>query len=286
LQGEVFKGVKWVPGQAVQFYLGSLTKRAYTPMEMEPDGGSAEFLFYMHGGGPGSAWAGSLKTGDGCKVMRPKDSLDFTNFEGRAIFFGDETSMAAAYALQSCKMADVSPRYVLEVTSAAEAKSVVDRLGLEDVTLYQRTREGEHLEGVVRRLAQSAGSDSEGTDDSDKIDKSAGRVSQWIFTGQARSIQRVQKGLSLMIFSTIAILGPAINRWPFAFMASAPAQGAFFLAFPALIVAYDLMTLKRIHRSTLSGSLLIMSMVVAMLLVPSLAVWQQFTVWVQGTSWL
>ena len=80
LQGEVFKGAKWVPGQAVQFYLGNLTKRAYTPMEMEPDEGSAEFLFYMHGGGPGSRWAGSLKTGDGCKVMRPKDSLDFTNF--------------------------------------------------------------------------------------------------------------------------------------------------------------------------------------------------------------
>ena len=39
LQGEVFKGLKWVPGQAVQFYLGNLTKRAYTPMEMGPDGG-------------------------------------------------------------------------------------------------------------------------------------------------------------------------------------------------------------------------------------------------------
>jgi ferric-chelate reductase (NADPH) len=195
LQGEVFTGVKWVPGQAVQFYLGNLTKRAYTPMEMEPDAGSAEFLFYLHGGGPGSEWAGSLKTGDGCKVMRPKDSLDFTNFEGRAIFFGDETSMAAAYALQSCRRADAKHQYVLEVTSAAEVKSVADGLGLEDVTLYQRTGDGEHLEAVVSKLAQSAGRDSEGSDDSDKTDKSEGRVSQWIFTGQARSIQRVQKGL-------------------------------------------------------------------------------------------
>lgn len=194
LQGEIFKRVKWVPGQAVQFYLGNLTKRAYTPMEMGPDVGSAEFLFYLHGGGPGSAWAGSLKTGDGCKVMRPKDSLDFTNFEGRAIFFGDETSMAAAYALQSCRKADARHRYVLEVTSAADAKRVTDRLGLEDVTLYQRTSEAAHLEGVVRKLAQSAGSD-EGAEDSDKTDKYEGRVSQWIFTGQARSIQKVQKGL-------------------------------------------------------------------------------------------
>jgi NADPH-dependent ferric siderophore reductase len=103
--------------------------------------------------------------------------------------------MAAAYALQSCRRADARPRYVLEVTSAAEAKSVVDSLGLRDVTLHQRTGEGEHLEGVVRKLAQSAGTAFEGSDDSDKADKSGGRVSQWIFTGQARSIQRVQKGL-------------------------------------------------------------------------------------------
>jgi hypothetical protein len=86
--------------------------------------------------------------------MRPKDSLDFTNFEGRAIFFGDETSMAAAYALQSCRRADARHQYVLEVTSVAEAKIVVDRLGLEDVTLYQRTSEGEHLDRVVKKLAQ------------------------------------------------------------------------------------------------------------------------------------
>ena len=195
LQGEIFKGVKWVPGQAVQFYLGNLTKRAYTPMEMEADAGSAEFLFYIHGGGPGSAWAESLKKGDACKVMRPKDSLDFTNFAGRAIFFGDETSMAAAYALQSCRRAEVRPRFVLEVTSASEAKSVADRLRLADVTLCQRTGEAEHLEDVVRKLAQSAGGDAEEAGDSDQTEQFGERVSQWIFTGQAQSIQRVQKGL-------------------------------------------------------------------------------------------
>ena len=195
VQGEVFKGVKWVPGQAVQFYLGILTKRAYTPMQMEVDAGSAEFLFYMHGGGPGSAWAGSLRIGDGCKVMRPKDSLDFTNFEGRATFFGDETSMAAAYALQSCAKPNARHRYVLEVTSAAEAKSAVDSLGLKDVTLYQRTGEGKHLERVVTKLAQSTDREGEGSGDTGKTDKSGERVSQWIFTGQARSIQAVQKRL-------------------------------------------------------------------------------------------
>jgi hypothetical protein len=89
-----------------------------------------------------------------------------------------------------------------------------------------------------------------------------------------------------MLFSTIAILGPALNRWPFAFTRSMPAQGAVFLAFPALVVLYDLVALKKIHRSTLWASLLILLMVALIILVPGLGAWQRFTVWVQGTSWL
>jgi NADPH-dependent ferric siderophore reductase len=59
LQGEVFKGVKWVPGQAVQFYLGNLTKRTYTPIEMGPDAGSAEFCSICMGEGPGRRGRGA-----------------------------------------------------------------------------------------------------------------------------------------------------------------------------------------------------------------------------------
>ena len=36
--------------------------------------------------------------------------------------------MAAAYALQSCRRADARHRYVLDVTSAAETKSVAEAL--------------------------------------------------------------------------------------------------------------------------------------------------------------
>jgi hypothetical protein len=69
-------------------------------------------------------------------------------------------------------------------------------------------------------------------------------------------------------------------------MASMAVQGAVFLAFPAMIVIYDLITLKKVHRSTLWASLLTLLMVSAIILVPGLGVWQRFTVWVQGTSWL
>ena len=102
MQGVGFHGVKWIPGQTVQIFLGNLTKRAYTPMNPDADAGSACFLFYLHGKGPGSQWAASVRAGDICQIMRPKDSIDFTNFTDPALFFGDETSLAAAQALHRC----------------------------------------------------------------------------------------------------------------------------------------------------------------------------------------
>jgi ferric-chelate reductase (NADPH) len=115
LQGEGLKGIKWTPGQSLGFYVGHLTKRAYTPMDVDAEAGSACFLFHLHGGGPGSEWASSLEAGDLCQVMRPKDSLDFKSIEGDAIFFGDDTSLAAAQVLQGCSKTVLSRRYVLEV---------------------------------------------------------------------------------------------------------------------------------------------------------------------------
>lgn len=80
MQGFGFQGVQWIPGQTVQIFLGNLIKRAHTPMSLDPYAGSASFLFYLHGKGPGSEWAASAKAANICQVMRPKNSIDFTNF--------------------------------------------------------------------------------------------------------------------------------------------------------------------------------------------------------------
>jgi NADPH-dependent ferric siderophore reductase len=177
VQGETLKGVRWTPGQAMQFYLGDLTKRAYTPIDMDATAGSARFLFYLHGGGPGSAWASMLKTGDMCHVMRPKESLDFTSVRGDAVFFGDETSFAAAQALQGCSGDDLRRRYVFEVTSKDASEKVAAKLGLDRAALIEREEDGSHLAAVAATLASYAASM---------------RVPQWVFTGQARSIQALR----------------------------------------------------------------------------------------------
>ncbi|ADW71479.1 hypothetical protein [Granulicella tundricola] len=53
----------------------------------------------------------------------------------------------------------------------------------------------------------------------------------------------------LMLMSTLAIIAPAIDRWPILHH-YIPATFAVFLSLPLLLLLYDAFTLKRIHRST------------------------------------
>lgn len=53
----------------------------------------------------------------------------------------------------------------------------------------------------------------------------------------------------LMLMATLAILAPAIDRWPFVHHAPAGTAG-IYLALPLLLVAYDLFTLRRVPRAT------------------------------------
>jgi ferric-chelate reductase (NADPH) len=176
------RGVEWTPGQAVQFYLGNLIKRAYTPMDIDASIGSAWFLFYLHGGGPGSRWAAKLEAGNVCQVMRPKNSLDFKIGTEDVIFFGDETSLAAAQALQGCRGTASGYWSVLEVTAMDAAQAVVDRLALDRLTLIEKQDGEAHLDAVLAELTgQATGLQSP----------------QWVFTGQARSIQMLRKSLQV-----------------------------------------------------------------------------------------
>lgn len=180
MQGVGFQSVKWIPGQTVQIFLGNLTKRAHTPMSLDADTGSACFLFYSHGKGPGSGRAASARAGNICPVMRPKDSIDFTNFTEPALFFGDETSLASAQALHLCRRQTDVARFVFEVNTPAQAKVVLLKLGVSQAYLVQKREDGSHLAGVVLLMAEQA---------------ARMQSPQWVFTGQARSIQSVQKGL-------------------------------------------------------------------------------------------
>ncbi len=180
IEGQALKNITWVPGQKIQFHLGNLVNRTYTPVEWNPIKGTARFLAFLHGNGPGSEWASSLKQGSACQFFGPRSSLNFADSKGESIFFGDETSIGAALAHnQSCKEPSRNA-YVFEISSLAESNEVVHRLGLSQAKLIAKVPGETHLVDVEKEIAAAT---------------QAAVGPWWIFTGNAQSIQTIRKTL-------------------------------------------------------------------------------------------
>jgi hypothetical protein len=70
----------------------------------------------------------------------------------------------------------------------------------------------------------------------------------------------------LMLYGTIGMVGPAIARWPIAFIASRPPLvGVILQAFGVAVIAFDLLTTRRVHRATWVGT-------ASLFLVPAIAI--------------
>jgi hypothetical protein len=85
----------------------------------------------------------------------------------------------------------------------------------------------------------------------------------------------------LMIMGTMAMLGPAIARWPIPF--SPIGTICIQLGLPLLIVIYDLWSGRRVHRSTTIAFALITVGLLAVFPLSSLGFWQPLIAWIRGT---
>lgn len=179
MSGETLKGLTWVAGQIVQFHLGGLTARPYTPMSWDPIKGSTEFLIFVHGRGPGSVWVSSLKRGDECQHSGPQKS-SFGEITSPIIFFGDETSFASAQALRNTDAGTPENNYVFEVSSVAESEEVLRSLSIPNVHLVQKLPGDAHLSAIEEALSSRA------------VNL---HTPQWILTGNAQSIQTLRRTL-------------------------------------------------------------------------------------------
>ncbi|HEX3282541.1 MAG TPA: hypothetical protein VHR36_15000 [Pyrinomonadaceae bacterium] len=84
----------------------------------------------------------------------------------------------------------------------------------------------------------------------------------------------------LMLLATISILAAAIARLPFAIMrAGPPAFFGFTDLFVLACIGYDLITLKRVHRATVLGALLIIASQPLRLMLGGTHVWLGFAGW-------
>jgi hypothetical protein len=86
----------------------------------------------------------------------------------------------------------------------------------------------------------------------------------------------------LMILGTVALLGPALARWPFPFVfSSALIFFGLLDLIPMLLIAFDLWSRRRIHLTTACGTLLLIAMQFSMRPLGHSAFLHQFTLWVQ-----
>ncbi|HEV2617275.1 MAG TPA: hypothetical protein VGU63_11785 [Candidatus Acidoferrales bacterium] len=87
----------------------------------------------------------------------------------------------------------------------------------------------------------------------------------------------------LILLATVALLGPALSRWPFAFVfSSAFVFFGILDSFLIFMMAFDLWSRRRLHPATIGGSLIIAVMQFSMGPLAHSAFWHQFTAWVQG----
>lgn len=88
----------------------------------------------------------------------------------------------------------------------------------------------------------------------------------------------------LILIGTFALMDAAIGRFPYTLgIASTPmAQTLILLAFPALIVVYDLITLRKVHFATWTATLLLAFELIARVPLAMTGPWQAFAKMVHG----
>ncbi len=87
----------------------------------------------------------------------------------------------------------------------------------------------------------------------------------------------------LILIATISIADAAIGRWPIAALHVNPQSGNLVtLAFLLAVVGYDLVTLHRVHKSTLWASVLVMFVQVVRVPLGFTPLWHGFATWMGG----
>lgn len=149
-EGDDLKGVRFTPGQKVEFPVSHTAFRHYTPTRFDSARGLFEVLFYLHGSGPGSAWAAQLKAGDEALVLGPDSRFGLDDGE-KHVLLGDETSIGLFGALSQSCGPNASVTGAVEVEPGAERW--LELVGLPHLAAAPRSpgaRRGEALREWVK----------------------------------------------------------------------------------------------------------------------------------------
>ncbi len=156
LEAQALQSAQYAPGQKIMLRVDRFSARTYTPFRWDAAKGAVSILVYLHRAAPGTTWAKSIKPGDPCQFIGPKHSLDLANLCLPAIFFGDETSVALAAALNAEPKPAANIRFLFEFSSVFESRQVLDTLHINDATAIPREPDDAHFPKCEAALKQAA----------------------------------------------------------------------------------------------------------------------------------
>lgn len=100
-QGDALKGLKCAPGAQIEPRVSDTHMRHYNPSAFDSATGTMEMLIYLHGKGPGSAWADKVIVGDKINLMGPAMKVKLDNTQRNFVFLGDETTIGTFLFMQN-----------------------------------------------------------------------------------------------------------------------------------------------------------------------------------------
>jgi NADPH-dependent ferric siderophore reductase len=189
LEAEVFKATEFSVGEKIQINVGDWNMRTYTPLSINRESGRLGILAYLHGKGPGSDWALTVRSGDQCRALGPRPSLRLAPSDGSLIFFGDETAIGVAAGLKRKSRSRVSVQLFFEASSPEETSSILKGLGLKDYAVFPKGENGlisNDLEHAVLAAVQP--------------------TSQVLLMGRAQSIQIMHRQLKAQSFPMSSVI--------------------------------------------------------------------------------
>jgi NADPH-dependent ferric siderophore reductase len=162
-ESPALREVPFRPGQEVEFRVNPTEFRHYTPARFDAAAGFVDVIFFLHGGGPGSAWAEALTPGAGANLLGPGGGAKVT--KGPLVLCGDETSLGLFEALGQAFPAQVALECEEDLVAAISSPSMTP--------LSRRGERGT----VLAAWAQTAELPAEAT---------------YVLAGHAGTIQRVR----------------------------------------------------------------------------------------------
>lgn len=178
LQGDL-KGWNVQPGYATAVRISDTEYRNYTPSFEDVEKGIVELIIHLHSDAPGSRYMNNLSVGDELKLLMPRGKKVYNEDVKPYFFFGDETTLALACALNE-KLKKNSQLLQFYFELDAENKNIPGILGLDNYSIFSKNKTFANME-LIKELPLT--------------ETPCWKDATYILAGNATSVQTIRRAL-------------------------------------------------------------------------------------------